>query len=311
MLATATGTSEYGAREAGADVCPGCTSPLGAGAIAVPDHEYGLSYVAHYVECPTCGTLTQHPMPGFAQLSEFYPADYHSLVHAGRIIRARNAMRIKQLAKLAGPEGPIVDYGCGDGSFLLQAAEHLPRAMFWGYEIAATPEVQVLANGRVTIVRGAPDDLFTKLPHCRLITLNHVIEHLPDPSSIVRRLADRLLPGGVFEGQTPAADSLERAVFGTHWSGFHAPRHTVIFSQLGLRKMLERCGLRHVSASGAFNPAALAISIGAIGHSEPKRIRRQGMKWLALLGIAAALAPIDLLSGRPGVMDFIGYKPRS
>ena len=162
----------------------------------------------------------------------------------------------------------------------------------------------------MTIVKGRPDDLFARLPLCSLITLNHVIEHLPSPQSIVNRLVDRLLPGGAFEGQTPAADSLERRVFGTRWSGYHAPRHTVVFSQSGLRQMLTRTGLREVSTTGAANPAALAVSIGSLAHSGPGRIRRHGLKWLSLLAVAAILAPVDLLCRKPGVMDFAAFKPR-
>jgi SAM-dependent methyltransferase len=250
-------------------------------------------------------------MPTMAELADFYPADYHSMVHAGRIARARNAMRVKRLSKLAKVKGPILDYGCGDGSLLLQAAEAMPGSQFWGYEIAANTETQILAGGAVTIVKGSPEDLFKRLPSCGLITLNHVIEHLPDPESIVERLVSYLLPGGVFEGQTPAADSLERSVFGTHWSGYHSPRHTVVFSRAGLRKMLERCGLQNVTTPGAFNPAALAISIGSIGHAGAGRIRRGGLKWIALLAMAGMLSPIDLISGRPGIMDFVGYKRTS
>jgi SAM-dependent methyltransferase len=289
--------------------CPACAAPAGGETIKVPDHEYGLAFVAHYVECPSCGTLAQQPMPTFAELAEFYPADYHSMVHAGRIARARNAMRIKRLVKLARVDGPILDYGCGDGSFLLQAAESMPRRKFWGYEIGAKSQTRVLSGGAVTIVTGSPEDLFARLPVCGLITLNHVIEHLPDPQSIVQRLTDRLAPGGVFEGQTPAADSLERAVFGTRWSGYHAPRHTIVFSRAGLRRMLERCGLCDISTPSAFNPAGLAVSIASIAHAGPGRIRRSGLKWMSLLAMAGVLGPIDLLSGRPGIMDFVAYRP--
>ena len=289
--------------------CPACGSSSLAEGVRVPDHEYGLSYVACYAECSRCGTLVQEPMPNPAQLSQFYPPDYHSMVHEGRIARLRNAVRIKRMVRLRRVAGPILDYGCGDGSFLLQAAETLPHEAFWGYEIASRTETKVLAGGRVTIVTGDPESLFQQLPLCGVITMNHVIEHLPDPQAIIKVLADRLVPGGVFEGQTPAADSLERHVFGSRWSGYHAPRHTVIFSRAGLRRMLEHCGLGGVSTKSAFNPAALAVSIGSMTHPGASRIQRDGLKWLALLAMAGILGPFDLLSGKPGVMDYIGYKP--
>jgi 2-polyprenyl-3-methyl-5-hydroxy-6-metoxy-1,4-benzoquinol methylase len=39
--------------------------------------------------------------------------------------------------------------------------------------------------------------------------MNHVIEHLPDPSNVVRQLVKRLKPDGAFEGQTPNTNSYE------------------------------------------------------------------------------------------------------
>lgn len=288
--------------------CPACGAAVSSKGVGIADHEYGLSYVASYVECRACGTLFQEPMPTAADLADFYPSDYHSMTHAGLLNRIRNLMRIKRLAKLMAGKGAILDYGCGDGAFLVQAAESMPHQSFWGFEIAAHAETIVLAGGAVTIVKGDLPDLLAVLPACSLITLNHVIEHLPDPHAVVTSLAARLLPSGVFEGQTPAADSLERSVFGRRWSGYHAPRHTVIFSRKGLCCMLERCGLSAAVTQGAFNPASLAVSLGSIFHSNGGRIPRSGLKWLCLLMTAASLGPIDLLSTRPGIVNFVASK---
>ena len=289
-------------------ICPACGSADLADGMRVPDHEYELSYVARYKECGACGTLFQEPMPTLAELASFYPPDYHSMMHSGLLSRIRNGMRNRRLAKLLTGDGAILDYGCGDGEFLVQAAEKLPGRRFWGYEIADHAETIVLAGGAVTLVKGAVSDLFALLPPCSLITLNHVIEHLPDPFAVVKALVKKLLPGGIFEGQTPAADSLERAVFGSHWSGYHAPRHTVVFSRKGVRSLLERSGLSSPVLQGAFNPASLAISLGSLSHSGAGRIHRSGLKWLCLLALGGILGPIDLLSGRPGIMDFVAEK---
>jgi SAM-dependent methyltransferase len=247
-------------------------------------------------------------MPSLAELASFYPSNYHSMAHAGLLNRIRNGMRIRRLEKLVEGDGAILDYGCGDGSFLVQAAEHMPHRRFWGFEIADKNQTSVLANGAVTLVKGAPADLLAVLPACSLITLNHVIEHLPDPFAVVRALSGKLLPGGVFEGQTPAADSLERSVFGARWSGYHAPRHTVIFSRAGLCRMLERCGLSDTVVQGTFNPASLAVSLASLPHGGAGRIKRSGLKWLCFLALGGILGPIDLLSGRPGIMNFAAQK---
>jgi len=288
--------------------CPACGAMASGDTIGVDDHEYGLSHVARYLECGVCGTLFQEPMPALAELAAFYPSDYHSMTHAGLLNKIRNDVRIRRLTKLLIDDGAILDYGCGDGAFLVQAAQSIPQRHFWGFEIADRAETSTLAEGKVTLVRGSLRDLLAILPGCGLISINHVIEHLPDPLSVVTALADSLLPGGVFEGQTPASDSLERSVFGRRWSGYHAPRHTVIFSRAGLCRMLERSGLSAPRVRGAFNPAALAVSLGSLPHKRAGRIRRSGLNWMLLIAMACGVAPVDLWSGRPGIIDFVAYK---
>lgn len=289
-------------------VCPACDERFAGTAKAIPDHEYALEHAGLYVECPACQTLFQEPMPGGAELASFYPADYHSVTHGGMLQRVRDGLRAQRLKKLAKAPGAILDFGCGDGSFLVHAAEEMPGRELWGFEIGERCETLRPANGRVTIVKGELKDLLERLPGCAVITMNHVIEHLPDPQAAVSALAARLVPGGVLEGQTPAADSLEHRVFGEKWSGYHSPRHTVVFSRAGLQRVLEKSGLNGAKISGAFNPAGVAVSLGSLKDEGAGRIRRSGWQWLALLAGASALAPADLLSGKPGIVDFLATK---
>lgn len=301
-------TSVRDSLEPNRSACPACGAAVNANRVGIPDHEYGLAYVARYRECEACGTLFQEPMPSGAELARFYPSDYHSMTHVGLLNRIRNQKRIRRLARLMVKDGVILDYGCGDGAFLLQAAEEMPQQQFWGFEIADRAETLTLAGGLIRLVKGSLSDLLAVLPPCGLITLNHVIEHLPNPFEVVKALTERLVRGGAFEGQTPAADSLERSVFCSRWSGYHAPRHTVVFSRSGLSRFLERCGLSIPIIEGAFNPASLAVSLASISHSGAGRIRRSGLQWLCLLAMGAALGPLDLFSGRPGIVNFVARK---
>jgi SAM-dependent methyltransferase len=221
-------------------------------------------------------------------------------------------MRLRQLLPLPLSEGAVVDYGCGNGSFLTFAAEVLPDVRWFGYEVGAKRTVKTILDGRVTFIEGTLDDLLALLPPCRLLSMNHVIEHLPDPSLALSALSQKLLPGGVLVGQTPASGSWEQRLFGTRWSGYHAPRHTVVFSRRGLRECLTRLGFRHIRIDPAFNPAGLAVSLASVAASAPARgISRQGLPWLGWLGAGTLLAPLDLLSGRSGIMNFRAVKAAS
>lgn len=289
--------------------CPACQSDKIAGTHDVPDHEYAIQHVARYAECAECGTLFQQPMPRIDELAHFYPARYHSFTAKGLLPRLKHRSRLKRLASFVRTADAVVlDYGCGDGGFIKAAAESVGWT-FWGFEIGLERRKEVSNAGRVTIVRGSLDDLIAGLPMCDLITMNHVIEHLPDPVATLSALRDRLKDGAILEGQTPAADSLERRVFGTAWSGFHAPRHTVIFSQRGLSQALARAQFSGPIVCGAFNPAGIAVSLASATHGDGGgTVRRQGPAWLACLGAATALYPVDRLSGAPGIVNYTAFK---
>ena len=122
---------------AAAYTCPACGSTGTDHEIRVPDHEYGVSFVATYVRCSSCGSEFQAPMPDDATLGSFYPEDYHSMSADGLLVRIRNAMRWKRLAALLPADGVLLDYGCGEGQFLRYAAEQAPARSFFGYEIEA------------------------------------------------------------------------------------------------------------------------------------------------------------------------------
>lgn len=265
-----------------------------------------MPYEATYGRCSACATTFQSPMPGSAALAGFYPADYHSVGRAGLLTRLRHDLRARRLESLFHGDGAVLDYGCGDGSFLLRAHRRWPQRRLFGYEIGERREVVELENGAVSIVRGSLDDLLSVLPECSVITMNHVIEHLPDPLATLSALRARLATGGVLEGQTPAAGSLEQRVFGPRWSGYHAPRHTVVFSRQGLAALLDRAGFTRPAIQSAFNPAGLAISLATLMQPKqaPGRIERRGLGWLLWLGLGTMLAPVDALSGAPGIVNF-------
>ena len=290
--------------------CPACASTTIVRSYVVPDHEYDVGHTAEYGLCEGCGTLSQMPIPDLEQLASFYPASYHSFGAAGILARMKDRARLGRLRSLlTSDRGVILDYGCGDGRFIKEAAKQTNGLEFWGYEMAARKHEYVAPDGKVTIIHGSVDDLLGALPPCDVVTMNHVIEHLPDPLAVLTALYGRMNEGGTMEGQTPAADSLERSIFRTRWSGFHAPRHTVVFSRSGLKQILTAAGFREAEVTPAFNPAGIAVSLASISHGDrPGRITRQGAGWLMYVGAAAALHPIERLAGAPGIVNYAARK---
>ncbi len=292
--------------------CPACGATGTHPSASVPDREYRLPIVATYAQCDQCGSVYQSPMPSVDQLADYYPANYHAATGRGLLNRVRQGMRLKRLAPLLGNGGAVLDFGCGNGAFLDYAVAEHSKTKWFGFEIDANTRTEQRAGGAITILRGRLADLLPVLPECSLITMNHVIEHLPDPMADVAALVAKLVPGGALEGQTPAAASFEHRLFGACWSGYHSPRHTVVFSQPGLRTFLARSGLERIEIDGAFNPAAWAVSLASVVRNRSQKpIHRSGLVWLTYVGLATLCAPLDLWAAVPGIQNFLAFKPRS
>ena len=290
--------------------CPACHSEKIQNLFTVPDHEYNVDYRAPYARCLDCFSFFQLPMPDSARLSDFYPANYHSFDTNKTLGTLKQKQRLKRLRSLVDSNRmTLLDYGCGNGAFIKESAKEMPAAEFYGYEISSQNEKEILFDGRVVLIKGSFEFLLQQLPMCDVITMNHVIEHLPDPWKVLSALQTKLNRNGILEGQTPATDSLEQKIFKKGWSGFHAPRHTVIFSKKGLRKILERAGFTQSHITPAFNPAGIAVSLATLSQGDsPGNISRRGLSWLFYVGAATLFYPIDLLSGAPGMINFYAKK---
>jgi hypothetical protein len=63
------------------------------------------------------------------------------------------------------------------------------------------------------------------------------------PLRVLRRLRQRLAPGGALVLSTPNLDSREIDWFGPTWAHWHPPYHRHIFSRRGLRVLARQAGL--------------------------------------------------------------------
>ncbi|MFN3763831.1 MAG: class I SAM-dependent methyltransferase [Anaerolineae bacterium] len=74
------------------------------------------------------------------------------------------------------------------------------------------------------------------------ITLWEVVEHFPAPVAELRRLIERLRPGGVLMLSTPNAGHWQALRAPEAWSAYRPPAHLVLFTADALKMALEKAG---------------------------------------------------------------------
>lgn len=179
--------------------------------------------------CAPCDAAFVHPAPGAEVLASLYPENYC----AGRGLGGYQARRI---AGLRDP-GRVLDVGCGGGHFL----EAMRRR---GWEVRGV-EPSAGARGHLPsslASRVHPDLEALGDTRFDVITLWHVLEHLPDPAAQLARLRPRLKPDGLLFLALPNLDSWEREAFGGDWFHLDLPRHLFCWGPEGLRRLLDRQG---------------------------------------------------------------------
>jgi 2-polyprenyl-3-methyl-5-hydroxy-6-metoxy-1,4-benzoquinol methylase len=142
------------------------------------------------------------------------------------------------------PGGRLLDVGCGSGEWL-----QLMHGLGWRAEGIDFDQnaVAVAAQNGLQVSLGSleqknyPNDTFDA------VTLNHVIEHVPDPVATLAECARILKPGGRIVVATPNNSSLGHRFFKNHWRGLEPPRHLHIFSPESIRRAFGLAGFQTVS----------------------------------------------------------------
>jgi len=117
----------------------------------------------------------------------------------------------------------ILDIGTGDGKLIRAFSEISSQFKLAGFDLSSEKESVIRQNGATDFFHGnlqSIDECFD------LITLNHVVEHLTDPVSVLRQASSLLTPDGVLVVVVPSYESV--------WSDFFFAEHFSHFTEKSL-----------------------------------------------------------------------------
>jgi SAM-dependent methyltransferase len=245
-------------------------------------------------------------------LHRYYPAQYWFDPDESRASRwAERYRRIVLrdhigfvLRALAGSSGRLLDVGCGGGLLPGMLRKRGVQAM----GLDSSPAACRIAWTRhgVPAVTGDLISSPFEPESFAVITLFHVLEHLPAPGAFLSAAHGLLRPGGRMVIQVPNADSWQFRMLGRRWNGLDIPRHLNHFRPADLKWLLEECGfevLRVKHFSLRDNPAGLATSVAPGLDPMARRVRgkRSGLLDLAAhFALVAAALPFALLEAAFG-----------
>lgn len=292
----------------------------------VRDH-YGVATETFtFLQCGECGSATLDPLPSAERLAGLYTHDYTFKPRGSwlaalewRLFYKRGyASRLRIIRALTGVDsGRVLEVGCGSGLFLrfLREAGYAVE----GLETSKTDVDYARERFGLEVRAGSLETAALPAAAYDLALLVYVMEHMPDPHDALARIHRALRPGGRVVLGLPVVDSGQARLLGARWSAVtEAPRHVLLPSFEGARRLLAAAGFRDVAAapSPALENAGHVVLSWLPGASTPLTAPRSTARALLrrvagglLLGPALLVAWAERWPrGRAGTMFFCGRK---
>jgi len=192
--------------------------------------------------------LITSPQPSLDNLGRYYESeDYISHTDGKRSLFEKAYHFVKGIAlknKLAlinsyqFDKGRILDIGAGTGDFLSVAKND-------GWEIIgiepSDKAKEIASKKGVTFVANTSE---LENHSFDVITMWHVLEHVPDLDYQIKELKRLLKPNGTLIVAVPNFKSFDAKYYGTFWAAYDVPIHFWHFSKTSLKMLFEKEGMK-------------------------------------------------------------------
>lgn len=195
--------------------------------------------------------LQTHPQPSEEYLPEYYKSeDYISHTDAKRnwlekVYHIAKTIALKQKLKLINSfdfeEKQLLDIGCGTGDFLKIAKDDQ-----WDvFGVEPNSKARQIANQKTNNSVVDTNQLL-QLTSNRfdVITLWHVLEHLPKLEEQIAQFESFLKPNGRLVIAVPNYKSFDAHYYQQFWAAFDVPRHLWHFSQESISRLVQQNGMQ-------------------------------------------------------------------
>lgn len=193
---------------------------------------------------PELEMLVTHPQPSEAELPSYYESDEyisHTDSKSGLFSRLYQLVKSWSLKKklslinsLNDQKGDLLDIGAGTGDFL-------KTADLDGWNVSG---VEPNKNARDLASKKGLQLIETieafQNKQFDVITMWHVLEHVPNLQETISLLEKMVRPGGKLIIAVPNYKSYDANYYGKHWAAFDLPRHLWHFSKTAIEKLFSK-----------------------------------------------------------------------
>lgn len=201
-------------------------------------------------QCDSCGFKFTNPRPEEHQLGKYYQSEEyisHSNTDKGFINSAYQSVRkytlLKKLQLISRyyRTGKILDIGCGTGEFLKTMSQAKWNTL--GIEPDEQARKQCIEKHGLDVreearLKQLPDAEFD------VITMWHVLEHVPRLNERLEDLKRLLKPNGMIIIAVPNCDSLDAKIYKEKWAAYDLPRHLYHFTPKDVDTLFRKHGMK-------------------------------------------------------------------
>lgn len=187
--------------------------------------------------------LKTNPFPELSELGKYYESeDYISHTDGSRNLFEKVYQTVKRktlndkvswIKSFKKSTISILDIGCGTGDFLFRAKEEGWKV--FGFEPNEKAKA-ISKSKKINLI----DDLDSYQKHSfDVITMWHVLEHVPDLDKQIKQIKSLLKPDGLLIIAVPNYKSYDANFYKSDWAAYDVPRHLWHFSITSIKKIFE------------------------------------------------------------------------